>query len=454
MLRSDLLAGRFAWGLLAFAALALEVFAGLLVDHLHRQAGLAAVVEAEQLDLDLVAFLDDVGGLLHARRGELADVDETVLGAEEVHESAELHHLDDGAVIDLADFRIGGDRLDPLDSGLHGLAVVVGDLHGTVVLDVDLGAGFLDDLTDHLAAGVDHFADLGGGDLEGLDARRVFAELGTGVGERLRHLAEDVDTSILGLAERDLHDLLGDALDLDVHLERGDALLGTGDLEVHVAEMVLVTEDVGENRETLVFEDQAHRDARGRPLQRHAGIHQRERSAADRSHRGRAVRLGDLRHHARGVGEFVVRRQHRVDRAPGQLAVTDLAALGAAEATGLTDRVGREVVVQQERLFVRSRQRVDILLVLAGAERGHDHRLGLAAGEQRRAVGAGQHADLGDNVAHGLAIAAVDALAGVEDVPANDFGFELLEHAADAQLVVFRLLPFWEIMGDHLFLDL
>ncbi|CUT16300.1 hypothetical protein BF49_7380 [Bradyrhizobium sp.] len=343
---------------------------------------------------------------------------------------------------------------DPLDRGLHRLAIAGSNLHGAVVLDVDLGAGLLDDLTDHLAAGADHFADLVGGNLEGLDARCVFAELGAGVGERLRHLAEDVDTPILGLAERDLHDLLGDALDLDVHLERGDALLGTGDLEVHVAEMVLVTENVRENREALVFEDQAHRDARGRPLQRHAGVHQRERGAADRCHRRGAVGFGDLRHHARGVGEFVVRRQHRVDRAPGELAVADLAALGAAEAAGLTDRVGREVVVQQERLFVRSRQRVDVLLVLAGAERGHDQSLGLAAGEQRRAVGARQHADFGDDVAHGLGIAAVDALAGVENVPANDLGFELLEHAADAQLVVFRLLAFREVVRDHLLLDL
>ena len=110
--------------------------------------------------------------------------------------------------------------------------------------------------------------------------------------------------------------------------------------------------------------------------------------------------------------------------------------------------------MQQERLFVRSRQRVDVLLVLAGAERGHDHRLGFAAGEQRRAVGARQHADFGDDVAHGLGVAAVDALAGVEDVPANDLGFEFLEHGGDAQLVVFRLLPFREVVRHHLFLGL
>src|SRR4051812_17378065 len=164
-----LLAGGFA--LRRFRLLlGLEVLAGGLIDHLHRQPRLAAVVEAEQLDLDLVAFLDDVGGLLHARRSELADVDQAILGAEEVHEGAELHHLDHGTLVDLADLRIGGDRLDPLDRGLHGLAVVGGDLHGAVVLDVDLGAGLLDDLADHLAAGTDHFTDLVGGDLEGFDA--------------------------------------------------------------------------------------------------------------------------------------------------------------------------------------------------------------------------------------------------------------------------------------------
>ena len=49
--------------------------------------------------------------------------------------------------------------------------------------------------------------------------------------------------------------------------------------------------------------------------------------------------------------------------------------------------------MQQERFFVGALQRVDALLVLAGAERGDHQRLGLAAGEQRRAVGARQHAD-------------------------------------------------------------
>ena len=96
-------------------------------------------------------------------------------------------------------------------------------------------------------------------------------------------------------------------------------------------------------------------------------------------------------------------------------------------------------------------QRVDELLVLAGAERGDDQRLRLAAGEQRRAVGARQHADFGDDRANGLDVAAVDALAGVEDVPADDLGFEFLEHAGDALLVERRTLgAFREVVRHHL----
>src|SRR3977135_1553286 len=118
---------------------------------------------------------------------------------------------------------MGGDRLDPLDRSLDRFAVGGGDLHGAVVVDVDLGAGLLNDFADHLAAGADHFADLVGRNLERLDPRRVFAEFGARSGERLRHFAEDVDPTFLGLAERDLHDLLGDPGDLDIHLQRGDA---------------------------------------------------------------------------------------------------------------------------------------------------------------------------------------------------------------------------------------
>ena len=55
-------------------------------------------------------------------------------------------------------------------------------------------------------------------------------------------------------------------------------LVGAGDLEVHVAEVILVAEDVGEHGEALLLLDQAHGDAGDRRLHRHAGVHQRQRA--------------------------------------------------------------------------------------------------------------------------------------------------------------------------------
>ncbi len=141
--------------------------------------------------------------------------------------------------------------------------------------------------------------------------------------------------------------------------------------------------------------------------------------------------LGDLRDDADRVGELGRRRQHRADRAPGELAVADLAPAGRTHAAGLADRVGREVVVQQESLLVGSVERVDVLLVLAGAERRDRERLRLAASEERRTVGARQDADLRQNRPHGLEIASVDAPAVVEDVPAHHLGLGVVERFRD-----------------------
>ena len=79
-------------------------------------------------------------------------------------------------------------------------------------------------------------------------------------------------------------------------------------------------------------------------------------------------------------------------------------------------------------------QRVDELLVVAGAEGGDDQRLGLAAGEERRAMGARQDAHLGDDRPDGGQVASVDAAAVVEDVPADHVGLELLDDRVEGRV--------------------
>src|ERR1043166_2024070 len=118
-------------------------------------------------------------------------------------------------------------------------------------------------------------------------------------------------------------------------VRRGHALARAGALEVHVAEVVLRTLDVREDDVVVALLHEAHRDARHRRLDRHARVHQRERRPADRAHRRRAVRLERLRDEADRVRELARGRDHRLERALREGAVTDVATLRAAHEAGL-----------------------------------------------------------------------------------------------------------------------
>src|SRR3546814_11809706 len=64
--------------------------------------------------------------------------DEAVLAAHEVHERAEIDDVDDLAVVNLADFGLFDDALDPDARRLDLADVGRGDLDHALVIDVDL----------------------------------------------------------------------------------------------------------------------------------------------------------------------------------------------------------------------------------------------------------------------------------------------------------------------------
>src|SRR5206468_4888499 len=121
----------------------------------------------------------------------------------------------------------------------------------------------------------------------------------------------------------------------------------------------------------------------------------------------RAVRLERLADNADRVGELVLRRKHRQQRALNERTVTDLATSGATHHAHLADRVRREVVVMHEPLGVDGRKRVDDLLVTGGSERRDGEHLRLAAGEETGAVRARENADLDRDRPDRLGVAAV-----------------------------------------------
>jgi hypothetical protein len=204
-----------------------------------------------------------------------------------------------------------------------------------------------------------------------------------------------------------------------------------------------VMPSVRQDGDFVPFVDQTHGDARDRCLDRHAGIHEGQGAAAHRGHRRRTVRLEDLGDEANRVREFFLAGQHLQQRPFGEGAVADLAASRASQEPRLADTEGREVVVQHELLVVLADERVDLLLIRRRAQRGDDERLRLAAREQRRAVGARQHADFTGDLADVGGAAAVDTVAVVDDVAAHDLALHLFDHGLQGPGLIRQFVEQW-----------
>src|SRR6201999_2795677 len=94
-----------------------------------------------------------------------------------------------------------------------------------------------------------------------------------------------------------------------------------------------------------------------------------------------------------------------------------------------------------EGLLVSPLQGVDPLLILPRAERRYHQRLGFAASEQRGAVRARQHSDLAGDGTPRLHVATIDAMTGIENVPAHNLGFDLFENVGDLLRGIGRVVP-------------
>ena len=283
---------------------------------------------------------------------------------------------------------------------------------------------------DDLSARADDHADLLRVDLGANNLGCVLGDVRTRFVDRLEHDLEDVQSALARLTERGRKNLLADPAHLDVHLQRRHAVLGSGDLQIHVAAVVLTAQDIAEDGDVVSVDDQSHRDSGHRTYQGHARVHQRQRRAAHRRLRTRPVGLRDVRHHADCVGKRLGIGQHRSQRPLGQGAVSDLAPSGPSDHLRFVDGPRREIVVQHEGLVVVVHQAVHLLLVRAGPQRHRHDRLRLAAREERRPVGPGQQPHLACDSADVRRASPVGALSA-ENPFADDVGLDVVEDPLD-----------------------
>ena len=319
------------------------------------QADFTAIIDIENLHGNGVSFTEgDIVDVLDALIGDFGDVAESlfVINSDEESEGDERG---DDSCIGLANLYICSEVEDDLFRALHCIGIHRGDVDNAVIshfADVDLHAGLFLDCADLFATRTDDDTDLAAFDFHRLDARCMRGHLLFGFWADGKHGAQNVCSALFCLRESFLHDLDRDAFDFDVHLERGEAFGVSSDLKVHIAERIFCTEDVGKDRKIVAFQHESHCDARYRTADWYARFHECEAAAADRSHRGGAVRFEDIGLDSNHVGELVLAWQNRQQRAFREFTVTHFAAARGADTAHFADGKGREEVLQVEALGI------------------------------------------------------------------------------------------------------
>ena len=108
-------------------------------------------VQADDLELERLALVDDVARMGDALMGQLADVDQALEAVAHAHEGAEVDELGDRAVDDVADLEVGHRgvprvRLELADRQADAAALVVDvdDFGLDLVADLVAGLGVVD----------------------------------------------------------------------------------------------------------------------------------------------------------------------------------------------------------------------------------------------------------------------------------------------------------------------
>src|SRR5699024_2240803 len=401
------------------------------------QGDLAAVINIRDFYLNLIADVDNVFDLFNSLIAtEVGDVNEPVTTWRDGDKGAESDCLHNSAQETLADLRKLRVRngIDLFNGCICGFTGSSGDIDGAVVFDRHICAGFFRDGVDGLALRANQLTDLGYWNLDRGDLRCQWRHLIWSV-NALGHDVQDLFAGIACLRQSISQYLGWDAIQLGIQLQCGDVVAGTRDLEVHIAECVFCTQDIGQSDEALftvdLAGDKTHRNTSNRCLQRDASVVQRHRRSTDRTHGSRTIGSKSLRDLANGVRELLAWRDDRQQRTLCECTVANLAALWRTNTTGFTGGVWREVVVVYITLRLQWNQRVNGLLHLEHNQGGHTKNLGFTALKLRRDMYAWHQTNLSAQVTDIFSRTTIDKETFGEDLLTHDFLHQLVVSSAD-----------------------
>ena len=214
---------------------------------------------------------------------------QTIPARHELYEAAIRHYATYNALIHVTYLGNSHDSLDLAHCSINNILAAAGNLNLAYTInlvDCDSSTCLLLHTLDDLAARTYYSTDKLLRNYHLLYTWYMRFQFRTRSIQSLQHLSQNMLTASLCLHQSLLQDLVRQTIALDIHLCSRQTLGSTSSLEVHITQVILITQDIAQYSILILARvlDQTHCNTAHRSCKRHTGIHQGQTPCTYRSH--------------------------------------------------------------------------------------------------------------------------------------------------------------------------
>lgn len=195
-----------------------DLIEGLMIEEINRKEKIEELVEENEIEKEIMELIEKIGGIGKKVGREMRDMKKKVKREEEVKEREEIGGIEESELIDLEELRLRKNGVNKIIGGLDLIEVRRRDIESKIVIDVDIGEGILKDIEDKIEEGENKVEDIVGRNVNKLDERGKIEKLRERGGDGIGNLEENVKEEKIWMLKREINDILGDKVDIDVNM--------------------------------------------------------------------------------------------------------------------------------------------------------------------------------------------------------------------------------------------
>lgn len=189
-----------------------------MIEEINRKEKIEELVEENEIEKEIMELIEKIGGIGKKVGREMRDMKKKVKREEEVKEREEIGGIEESELIDLEELRLRKNGVNKIIGGLDLIEVRRRDIESKIVIDVDIGEGILKDIEDKIEEGENKVEDIVGRNVNKLDERGKIEKLRERGGDGIGNLEENVKEEKIWMLKREINDILGDKVDIDVNM--------------------------------------------------------------------------------------------------------------------------------------------------------------------------------------------------------------------------------------------